>query len=80
MADQTFTFRVEVTVVDWPADVPRYPEEERPRTAADYAESALFAASLSAASRLDGFADLPAATWPNPGGGPDARITHVEAE
>lgn len=78
MSEQIFRFEVEVRVSDWPASVPVYPGDEGPRTAADYAESALFAASLSEASRLDGYADLPASTYPNPGGGPDAFISHVE--
>ena len=72
-----FTFEVTVRVTDWPDDVPGYPDEERKRTALDYAMAALFAARISEASRLDGFADLPASTYPNPGGGPDAFITEV---
>lgn len=77
MADREFRFEVTVRVTDWPQHVPVYDSEDKPRTAQDYAESALAAASLSEASRLDGYADLPPSTYPNPGGGPDAAIVDV---
>jgi hypothetical protein len=62
-----FRFEVTVRVDDWPDSVPVY-DDGLVRTARDYAESALYSASLREAGNLDGFADLD---------GPDAHITDV---